>query len=81
MPAAALAGSSPMDTFPGLGARQQTCNCNTGGADLGRGAAELISSAVVGAPRVVTVSPCELVGMLADLNSPASCAYTEVGNC
>jgi hypothetical protein len=74
VPAAAMADSSPVNTFPGLGAQQQIFN--TGGGDLGRGAAELVDSTVIGAPQVVTVIPCELVG----LNAPAPCGYTDQNN-
>ncbi|KAH7042885.1 hypothetical protein BKA57DRAFT_440916 [Linnemannia elongata] len=63
--------ASTVDTLPSLGAAFDTFN--NGGADVGRGAAELVSAAAVGAPQIVTVLPCELLGD----GAPANCAYTD----
>ncbi|KAH7042927.1 hypothetical protein BKA57DRAFT_116619 [Linnemannia elongata] len=63
--------ASTVDTFPSLGSAFDTFN--NGGADVGRGAAELVSSTAVGAPQIVTVLPCELLGD----GAPANCAYTD----
>jgi hypothetical protein len=59
-----------VNTLPSVGAAFATFD--QGGADLGRGLAELVSGALIGAPQLVTALPCELAGA----NAPAPCAYT-----
>jgi hypothetical protein len=73
LPAAAMADSSTYPTqseqIPSLDAAFQTWN--SGGADVGGGAAKLVSGAVIGVPQIVTVLPYELVGQ----NAPAPGEY------
>ncbi len=59
-PAAALASSGPVDDLPTFNALFETFN--EGGAHLGGGAAELVSSAVVGVPDLALSLPEFLVG-------------------
>ncbi len=59
-PAAALADSGPMDDLPTFTSVWQTWN--EGGAHLGGGAAELVSSAVIGVPDLVLSLPEFLAG-------------------
>lgn len=61
--------TTTVNTLPSVGAAFATFD--QGGADLGRGVAELVSSALIGAPQLVTALPCELAGA----NAPAQCAY------
>ena len=63
--------ASTVDTLPSLGSAFDTFN--NGGADVGRGAAELVSAAAVGTPQTATVLPCELLGE----GAPGHCAYTD----
>ncbi|KAK3832986.1 MAG: hypothetical protein JOS17DRAFT_789697 [Linnemannia elongata] len=58
------------DQVPSLDASADTFN--NGGAHLGRGAAELVSAAAIGAPQIATAFPCEVLGDLA----PGHCAFT-----
>jgi hypothetical protein len=73
LPAAAMADSpsypSQSEQIPSLDAAFRTFN--QGGAEVGGGAAKLVSGAVVGAPQVVTALPYELVGP----NAPAPGEY------
>jgi hypothetical protein len=59
-PAAALASSGPADDLPTFTAVWETWN--EGGAHVGGGAAELVSSAVIGVPDLVLSLPELLVG-------------------
>jgi hypothetical protein len=76
-PAAAMAdtvtvptGTTTVNTLPNAATAFATFD--QGGADLGRGVAELLSGALIGAPQLVTALPCEVAGA----NAPAPCAYT-----
>lgn len=76
-PAAAMAdtvtvptGTTTVNTLPNVATAFATFD--QGGADLGRGVAELLSGALIGAPQLVTALPCEVAGA----NAPAPCAYT-----
>jgi len=70
VPAAAMADdSSSSQQVPSLNAAFQTWN--TGGAEVGGGAAKLVSGAVIGIPQLVTVLPFELVGS----NAPGQSEY------
>ncbi len=55
--------------IPSLDAAFRTWNY--GGAQVGGGAAKLVSGAVIGVPQLVTDLPCELVGS----SGPAPCEY------
>jgi hypothetical protein len=76
-PAAAMADTvtvptgttTTVNTLPNVATAFATFD--QGGADLGRGVAELLSGALIGAPQLVTALPCELAGA----NAPARCAY------
>ena len=71
VPAAAMAddSSSSVQQVPSLNAAFQTWNY--GGAEVGGGAAKLVSGAVIGVPQLVTDLPFELVGN----NGPAQGEY------
>ena len=71
VPAAAMAddSSSTMQQVPSLNAAFKTWNY--GGAQVGGGAAKLVSGAVIGVPQLVTSLPCELVGN----NAPLPCEF------
>jgi len=69
VPAAAMADDSSSQQVPSLNAAFQTWNY--GGAEVGGGAAKLVSGAVIGVPQLVTVIPFELVGN----NAPGQSEY------
>jgi hypothetical protein len=74
VPAAAMADSEDhgaVQQIPSLAAAFRTWDY--GGAQVGGGAAKLLSGAVIGVPQLVTDLPCELVGS----NGPAACEYVE----
>ena len=70
-PAAAMADDDhgAVQQIPSLNAAFKTWNY--GGAQVGGGAAKLVSGAVIGVPQLVTDLPCELVGS----SGPAPCEY------
>jgi hypothetical protein len=69
-PAAAMADDNgAVQQIPSLDAAFRTWNY--GGAQVGGGAAKLVSGAVIGVPQLVTDLPCELVGS----SGPAPCEY------
>jgi hypothetical protein len=57
---------SPWDTVPNLATEQAIFN--QGGADLGRGAGELVSGAVLGGEEAVLDAPAELLGVPKPIN-------------
>jgi hypothetical protein len=59
-------GGSPWDTVPNLATEQAIFN--QGGADLGRGAGELVSSAVLGGEEAILDAPSELLGVPKPIN-------------
>ena len=69
--AAPIENPSEINTLPALGAAFDSWN--EGGEYAGRGAAQLVSSAVLGLPQVAAVAPCEFLG---NGLAPAHCAYT-----
>jgi hypothetical protein len=57
---------TPWDTVPNLATEQDIFD--QGGADLGRGAGELVSSAVLGGEEAILDAPTELLGVPKPIN-------------